>query len=157
MTALITVQFVVPAGHVPGDYARLHGNGGSGDIDWDTPATNAVYDLFPSGAGIYGWGHAPWGHYRWGHGHSMRTLGWGHLPWGHYPWGHGSALIAATYEASACGEYKFGFACYDKAGNLHEGAPEEVAVHVHIAPDAPTGLKKSSYNKDTDVLVLDAA
>ena len=157
MKVLITVQFVVPVGHIPGDYARLHGNGGSGSIDWNNPATNEVFDLFPNGAGIYGWGHAPWGHFRWGHGHSMRTLGWGHLPWGHFPWGHGSAMIKATYEAAGCGEYKFGFACYDKAGNLHEGTPEQTTVHVHIAPDAPTGLKKNSYDKGTDVLILDAA
>lgn len=157
MSALITIEFAVPVGYNDGDYAKLHGNGGSGDIDWNSPISEEIFNLFPRGAGIFGFGHAPWGHFRWGHAHSMRTPGWGHLPWGHFPWGHGTALITATYEVDDCGAYKFGFACYDKLGNLHVGSPEEVTVNVHIAPAAPTGLKKNSYDKATDILVLDAA
>ena len=106
---------------------------------------------------MFGFGLAPWGHFRWGHCHSMSTAGWGHLPWGHWPWGHGTVTIKATNQVDVCGDYKFGFTCYDSLGNLHEGSPEEAAVEVHIAPPAPTGLKKNSYNKTTDVLVLDAA
>lgn len=155
MSALIIIQFVVPVGYEPGDYARLHGNNGEGDIDWNSPLTEEIFDLFPNGAGIYGWGHAPWGHFRWGHAHSMRTPGWGHLPWGRFPWGHGTAVITARHIVNTCGAYKFGFACYDKSGNLHEGTPDEATVDVHIAPPAPTGLKKNSYNKTTDILVLD--
>jgi len=156
VSILITIDFVVPVGYQAGDYARLCTNGGSGDIDYDNPL-EAIYDLFPNGAGIYGWGHAPWGHFRWGHAHSMRTAGWGHLPWGRFPWGHGTAVITAQYRADCCGAYKFAFACYDTAGNVHAGTPEEVTVHVHIAPPAPVGLKLYSYNKTTDVLVLDVA
>ena len=66
-------------------------------------------------------------------------------------------LFRSAHEVDSCGAYKFGFACYDKLGNLHEGAPEEATVDVHIAPAAPTGLKKNSYDKDTNILVLDAA
>lgn len=157
MSATITIEFAVAVGYEQGDYAGLHSNGGSGSIDWNNPVSNAVYALFPRGAGIFGWGHAPWGHFRWGHGHSMRTPGWGHLPWGHFPWGHGTALITAKHKVDSCGAYKFGFACYDKAGNLHEGSPEEKQVNVHIAPPAPTRLEKNSYNPETDILVLDAA
>jgi len=157
MSANITIEFTVPVGYQRGDYARLHGNGGSGDIDWNTPVSKEVFDLFPRGAGIYGWGHAPWSRFRWGCAHSMRTGGWGHLPWGRFPWGHGTAVIAALHKVDSCGVYKYGFACYDPAGNLHEGAPQEITVVVHIAPPAPTGLTKNSYNPETDVLVLDAA
>lgn len=157
MSVLITIQFAVPVGYSLGDYAMLHGNGGSGDIDWNTPLSGEKFELFPNAAGIFGWGHTPWGHSRWGRAHSMRTPGWGHLPWGHSPWGHGTSVITARYEAMSCGDYKFGFACYDKLGNLHEGTAEEVTVPVHIAPPAPNGLKKNSYDKDTDILVLDAA
>ena len=157
MSALVTIEFVVPAGYREGDYARLHGNGGSGSIDWENPLNETIYDLFPSRSGIYGFGHAPWGHFRFGYAHSMRTLGFGHLPWGHFPWGHGSAVIHAEHQVDVCGEWKFGFACYDAAGNQHTGSPQEVDVSVHIAPPAPAGLKKNSYNKDTDVLILDVA
>ena len=128
MSAIITIQFTVPIGHEAGDYAFLHGNGGSGDIDWDSPLIAQKFDLFPDGSGIYGWGHAPWGHFRWGHCHSKRTAGWGHLPWGHFPWGHGTAVIIAQIQVESCGEYKFGFTCYDKCGNVHQGTPEEVLV-----------------------------
>ncbi|MHC4398022.1 MAG: hypothetical protein ACYS1A_20455 [Planctomycetota bacterium] len=86
----------------------------------------------------------------------MRAAGWGHLPWGRFPWGHGTGVIRATHQVSECGEYKYGFKCYDKLGNLHTGTPEEATASVHIAPPAPSGLKKNSYNKDTDILVLDA-
>jgi len=157
MSALITVDFVIPVGHERGDFARLHGNGGSGEIDWESPLSNEIFDLFPGGSGIYGWGHAGWGRFRWGHARSMRTAGWGHLPWGRFPWGHGAVVITARQKADACGDYEFGFACYDEAGNLHEGSPDEVTVHIHIGPPAPTGLKKNNYNKETDILILNAA
>ena len=157
MSVLITIEFVVPVGYEESDYAYLHGNGGSGNIDWNNPLLEYIFELFPNGAGIYGWGYAPWGHFRWGRAHSQRAAGWGHLPWGKFPWGHGTTVITATYQVNSCGQYKFGFACYDRLGNLHEGTPEEVTVHIHIAPPVPAGLKKNSYNKDTDVLVLNAA
>lgn len=63
-------------------------------------------------------------------------------------------MIQAGHEVGNCGDYKFAFACYDRLGNQHKGTPEEATAVVHIAP---TGLKKNSYNKDTDVLVLDVA
>lgn len=157
MSANITLQFAVPVGHTEGDYAKLHGNGGSGNIDWNNPVSSEVFSLFPHRAGIYGWGHAPWGHFRWGHAASLRTSGWGHLPWGHFPWGFGTALITAKQRVESCGAYKFAFACYDSLGNLHEGTPEEKLLNIHIPPATPTGLTKVSYDKDTDVLVLEAA
>jgi len=157
MSILITIEFVIPLGYDQGDYARLHGNGGEGNIDWNVSLTKEIFDLFPRGAGIYGWGRAPWGCFRWGHAHSIQTPGWGHLPWVRFPWGYGTSVIQARRKVHSCGDYKFGFACYERLGNLHEGTPEEAEVEVHIAPPAPTGLKKNSYNKDTDVLVLDAA
>lgn len=157
MSANITIEFAVPIGYESGDYAKLHGNGGSGDIDWENPLSNATYDLFPNVVGIYGFGYAPWGHFRWGKAHSMRCPGWGNLPWGHFPWGHGTALVSALYKIDYCGDYKFGFACYDQAGNLHEGTPQEITVVVHIGPPAPSRLLKNSYDKETDILVLDAA
>ncbi len=140
----------------PGDYAVLFGNGGAGSIDWNTPMTGQKYDLFPNGAGIYGFGRAPFGHHRFGHGHAMRTAGFGHLPFGRHPFGHGAAVVAATDTVDSCGSYKYAFACYDAAGNQHEGAPDEVEVEVHIAPPAPAALTKTSYNKDTGVLTLAA-
>lgn len=157
MSAVITIDSIVPVGYEDGDYARLHGNGGSGNIDWNNPLTKDVFELFPKGTGVYGFGYAPWGHFRWGNVHSLRSNGWGYLNWGHFPWGHGTAVIQATNRVESCGEYKFGFACFDKLGNLHSGSPGEITTHVHIPPSAPTGLTKNSYNKETDILVLNAA
>ena len=157
MPALVTIEFVVPVGYEADDYANLHGNGGSGLIDWNNPLDDAIYELFPRGAGVFGWGHAPWGNFRWGKAHSAGPLGWGHLPWGHFPWGLGTAIIIVTHEVTSCGAYKFGLACYDKLGNVHQGSPEEVTVNIHITPSAPTALTKNSYNKATDVLILNAA
>ena len=157
MAAIITVSFTVPAGYAPGDYARLHGNSGSGSIDWDTALTEEIFDLFPGGAGLYGFGHVPFGHHRSGHGQSVRSSGFGHGPFGHYPYGHGAVVIEASIAIISCGAYKFGFKGYDAAGNAHVGEPEEIDVPVHIAPAPPTGLKFNAYNKTTDVLTLDAA
>lgn len=157
MSAVITIQFIVPTGYAEGDYAQLHGNGGSGAIDWETPLSAELYDLFAGGAGIYGWGLAPWGRFRWGRAHVMRTPGWGHLPWGLLPWGHGTTVIQARHTVDSCGDHLFALACYDRSGNIHEGSAQEISVPVHIAPPVPTGLLQSSYNKQTDVLVLDAA
>ena len=135
MSAIITIQFTVGPDYRPGDYAHLHGNSGSGAIDWNTPLNNEVFDLFPDGAGLAGYGHAPYGH---------------------YPYGHGAVTIEADVEVASCGSYIFGFACYDAAGNAHSGTPEETTVEVHTAPAAPTALKFNAYNKTTDVLILDA-
>lgn len=157
MTASITVEFAVPVGYIQGDYAKLFGNSGSGAIDFNNPLDNSIYELFPQGSGLYGFGHAPFGHFRWGHGHSMRTAGFGHLPFGHFPFGHGTAVIRAKVKVTECGAYKFAFGCYDLSGNVHVGTPDEVEVHVHIAPEAPTGLKKLSYDKATDILILEEA
>ena len=87
----------------------------------------------------------------------MLAPGFGYLPWGRFPWGHGAGQIEALHTVDYCGDYKFGLACYDDAGNVHEGSPQELEVTVHIAPPTPTGLTKNSYDKDTDILVLDAA
>jgi len=153
----VAIQFAVAAGYIEGDYAKLHGNDGLGGIDWNTPLSNEVFDLFPDGIGIYGWGRAPWGHFRWGWGHSVGAAGWGHLPWGRFPWGYGTAVIRANHKVEACGVYKFGYACYDRCGNVHSGSPEEVTADLHIAPVAPGGLKKYSYDAVADSLILDVA
>jgi len=157
MSALITIEVTVPAGYDMDDYAMLFGNGGSGNIDYNTALSREQFKLLPRGSGIFGFGHAPWGHFRWGNAHSMRAPGWGHLPWGSFPWGLGSAVVKAKEEVDQCGDYKFAFVCYDKLGNLHQGTPEEITAAVHIAPAKPAGLKKNNYNKTTDVLVLDVA
>ena len=137
MSAKVTLQFAVDIGHEVGDYAQLFGNGGDGVVDYDTPLLNGrKFDLFPQGAGIYGCGHEPCGH---------------------SPCGFGTAVIEAEVIIETCGEYKFAFACFDSLGNPDEGAPQELLVSLHTAPPAPTGLIKNSYDKDTDVLILDAA
>lgn len=156
-SALVIIKFVVPAGYADGDYALLHSNGGSGEVDWETPASAGQLDLFPNGAGLYGFGKAPFGGHRFGRGHSMGCQGFGHIPFGRGPFGHGTGIVEAEYEADQCGDYLFGLACYDSLGNAHEGEPEEAEVEIHVAPDAPAGLTKNSYDKDTDVLVLDVA
>lgn len=157
MKARVTLNFIVPAGYVPGDYAMLHVNDGEGDIDWDNPVSEEKQDLFPRGAGLYGYGHAPWGRFRWGHAHSMRCAGYGHLPYGKFPWGHGTAIVSFRHTVTECGYYRFGISLYDAAGNKHEGSPGEISLNIHIPPDAPAGLKKNYYNKTADELTLDVA
>ena len=156
MAAKVKVDFVVAIGYESGDYAKLCGNGGSGAVDYNTPLSSDRYELFPNGSGIYGFGRAPFAVNRFGFGHSMRTAGFGDLPFGRNPFGYGSVWIIAATIVTACGDYKYGFACYDEAGNLHAGTPEEITVTVHIAPAAPSGLTKTSYNKTTGDLVLAA-
>lgn len=158
MSAKVTIIWSVSLGYDAGDYARLCGNGGSGDIDYDNPLTNEKFQLFPDGGGIYGWYHQPWGKFAWYHGHSSRTPGWYHQPWGKFPWYYGTAVIEVEYEVETCGDYKFALQVYDSLGNANTGSPEEVTAIIHIAPPAPDiGLKKNSYDKGTDILVLDVA
>ncbi len=156
MAARITLQLIVPGNYRPGDYARLHGDNGSGTIDWETPINDKIIDLFPDGAGRYGWGRLPWGNFPWGRGLSMRTPGWGRLPWGRFPWGRGAIVIKVDYIVYSCGTYKFGFACCDEARNQHVGTPSEVSVDVHVAPLRPVKrLALNNYNKTTNTLTLD--
>ncbi len=151
------ISFVVPTGYQPGDYAMLHGNGGEGDIDWDDPVTNQRFELYPNGAGFLGFGLAPFGKFAFGKGHSSGAVGFGLLPFGKGPFGYASCVIEARLRITVCGSYKYAFACYDSAGNVHEGTPDEVTVEVHTPPAKPTRLKKDSYNKTTNVLVLDVS
>ena len=140
MNALVTIEFTVPLGHLPGDYAQLHSNGGTGPIDWTNPVSSDKYGLFPAGAGNYGFGHAPFGHHRFGRVHSMRTRGFGHAPFGRHPFGHGAVLISARDEVFGCGIYRYGFKCFDKAANPHTGTPDEATILVATPPAAPTAL-----------------
>jgi hypothetical protein len=157
MSARVTITWAVPVGYQQGDYAMLYGNAGSGDIDYDTPLTNEKYPLFPDGGGIYGWYHTPWYHFGWYHGQASRVSGWYHLPWYHFPWYFGSTIITVKYDVEVCGEYKFALQVFDRLGNVSIETPEQLEASIHIAPPAPTGLKKNSYDPDTDILILDAA
>jgi len=155
--AIITISFTVPPGHTPGDYAMLFGDLGSGTISYTAPLSQQKYPLFPDGAGFLGWHRLAWHNFPWHRGKSVNTPGWHYLPWHKFPFHHGAVTVTAKYTVTACGTYKFAFKCYDAAGNADAGTPEEVSVEVHIAPDAPTGLKKVSYDKATDILILEAA
>ena len=157
MAAIVSIQLAVPVGHSAGDYCKLHSNGGAGDMDWDSPVSARQIPLFPGGAGIFGWRHGPWRKFPWRHGFSMRCAGWRHLPWRHFPWHYGTAIVTSTNRVTDCGDYLYAFAAYDQAGNPHQGTPDEAAVYIHIAPAKPAALKKGTYNKDTDVLMLEVA
>jgi len=156
VSARITISYIVPSGYEPGDYAVLFGNGGSGSIDYDTPLSAELWPFFPGGSGLYGFGHAPFGRFRFGHCWAMRTAGFGHLPWGRFPFGHGAVRIKAVDIVDECGDYKYALVAYDAAGNESADSPEEVTVTIHIAPAAPTGLIKTSYNRTTGDLILAA-
>jgi hypothetical protein len=72
------------------------------------------------------------------------------LPWYEFT---GDIDFEKTITVSSCGTWLFAVKLFDKLGNASEAA--EVEAFVHMAPDAPTGLKKNSYDSETKVLVLD--
>lgn len=156
MSAKVKIEFAVPMGMVVGDYAKLYSNAGVGNIDWDTPVDNRRIELMPGDSGIFGWGHQAWGSFRWGHAQSRNTVGWGHLPWGSWPWGYGTVMVEVDQIVEDCGDYKYGLKLYDGLDNSQIGNAGDVSLAVHIAPAAPTGLKKISYDKNSDVLILEA-
>ena len=122
MAALITINWTVPAEiYDVGDYVRLMGNKGAGEIDYDIPLAAGRYDLFPDGK-------EP-----------------------------GIEEIGIVLPVITCGEYKFALQVYDSLGNPNTGSPQELEADIHIAPAAPAGLKKVSYDKDIDILILKAA
>ncbi len=122
MSALITIHWDIPAEtYEVGDYVRLCGNKGDGEIDYAKPLTAQKYELFPDN-------REP-----------------------------GITEIEIDYPVITCGDYKFALQVYDSLGNPNIGTVQELRAVVHIAPPAPNGLKKVSYDKDTDVLILEAA
>jgi len=151
---LITIRFAVPLDHLPGDYAVLYSNGGAGDIAWDTPYDDEQIDLFPGGAGNYGFGMSPFGSSPFGLPYGKDVKGFGETPFGMSPFGCGCVVIERTIRLTDCGEYKFSLKCFDAAGNAHTGTPNEASVSVHVAPPKPAGLKFKSYDPDTDILIL---
>jgi hypothetical protein len=154
MSAKITVIFPVRPGYSQGDYAMLYTNGGIGNVDYSEPIDDTAYELFPDGAGIFGYGFGAYGHFPYGRGDVRKTDGYGHLPYGYTPYGFAGVFIPAETIVESCGEYRFGFKVYDSVGNLQIGNQHDAVISVHIAPPQPTGLKKNNYNKDTHILVL---
>jgi len=144
-------------GYQKGDYARLYGNGGSGEIDYDNPLTNEFFDLFLNGVGIYGCYETPC--YDTPCYEPWASGGGGCYTQPCYvsPCYYTTTIISVSVDVAFCGDYKFALKVFDKLGNENAGTPEEVEVNVHTAPPPPTGLKKNSYNSTTDILVLDAA
>lgn len=154
MPARITIRFCPPLSARQGDYVKLHGNGGSGAIDWTNPVSDKKHDLFPGGAGNFGAGLAPAGLEPAGQAWSVLTIGAGLAPAGLEPAGLGAVVIEAADEVDDCGLYRYGFKGFDPLGNEHVGTPGEVQVDVHVTPPRPLGLKKESYDSATDVLTL---
>ncbi|MFA5187048.1 MAG: hypothetical protein WC551_11250 [Patescibacteria group bacterium] len=152
---IITLKFAVPFGHRPGDYAVLYSNGGDGAVDWDTPFSDKQIDLFPGGSGWYGFGYAPFGMSPFGlpWGKNINR-GFGYTPFGMSPFGFGGVLITERVAVTDCGDWTFGLKCFDSLGNENTGTPNQVTASVHVAPPRPAGLKKESYDPDTDILTL---
>jgi len=157
MSANITITWAVPIGYQPGDYAKLYGNGGSSNINYDSPLTIEKFVLFQDGGGIYGWYQMPWYKFPWYQGYATRCLGWYQLPWYKFPWYHGTTLITVRQTVFVCGVYKFALKIFDRLGNENVGETEEVEAVIHIAPPAPTGLTKGTYDKESNILILEAA
>ena len=158
MSAKVSILWVVPLGYDAGDYALLCGNDGAGDIDYDSPLSAQRYELFPDGAGIYTMYKTPSYqspcYYPW----ATRASGCYYQPCYQSPCYYGTAVIEVEVEMTECGEYEFALKVFDSIGNANTGTPDELAATIHIAPDAPDiGLKKNSYDKATDILVLDVA
>jgi hypothetical protein len=151
----ITIWFAVPLGHLPGDYAMLYSNNGSGDISWTSPFDSEKLDLFPGAAGNYGWGMSPWGMSSFGLPCPKDVQGWGQTPWGMSPWGCGCIVVTRTVRVTECGTWKFALKGFDAIGNAHAGTPNEATVTIHVAPPRPQMLAKKSYDKDTNVLTLE--
>jgi len=154
MPARLILSFVVPAGVTPGDRARLYANGGQGSLDWDTPITGESIDLYPGGAGVYGFGLAPWGRFAWGRAMTFQTQGFGLLPWGRFAWGFGGVVITRAIEIADCGDWLAAFQLFDALGNISSQTPGQAAAAIHIAPAIPDGLKKESYNPVSGELIL---
>jgi hypothetical protein len=157
MACWVNITLAVPPGYRPGDYARLCWDAGTGTVDYANPVSTEKIELFPNRCGAFGYGLAPYGKGPYGHAVVVNALGYAKLPYGRAPYGRGTCLLRARYRVTACGSYKFGLAVYDAAGNRHSGSSAEIAVTVHTAPPAPTGLRKVSYNPATDVLILAVA
>ena len=141
----VSISFAVGS-YAPGDYVRLHGNSGSGSVDWTNPVDNKKTELFQNDSGYFGWGHIRWGHFRWGHGDARNVAGWGHLPWGNFAWGRGAAIVLVHQQIIDPGYWRFGFSAYDSAGNVHSGTPGETEEYVSLTPQQPSVLKKNNYH-----------
>jgi len=154
--AKATIKWPVPAGYKPGDYAVLCANDGlGGAVDFNNQIS--THDLFRRGAGIYSVYRTPCYTTRCYKPSAQRTGGPYSTPCYKGCCGHTPNVIETTVDIAECGSWKYAFAVYDSLGNIYEGTAEEVAIEVHIEPDKPTGLKKVSYNKTTDILILEAA
>jgi hypothetical protein len=155
MSAIVTVKAYITPDYDIGDYAKLCGNSGSGSVDYDNPLSNIKISLRPNTAGSHGFGEYPFGDAPFGDGEYSGMGGFGDYPFGEGLFGVGCLVIEASYQVNDCGNYKFGFAVYDKLGNLHSGIPADTTAYIHIPPAAPDTLKQKTYNSSTDTLVLE--
>lgn len=122
-----------PDTYAAGDYLALHGDAGSGTIDYDLPLgpIRLPYEAFGA------------------------VRGWGSLSWGRFPWGHGFYRPELTYAAQTPGLYQFAMQGYDRIGNLNEGTPAVASTYIDLVPVAPlAGPAVTAYDGSTLTLSL---
>jgi len=132
-------------GYKPGDKWRVY-RGNAGDSEAAVKLHEA--EIFPGGRGACGWGY-DWGNGGWGYSGS-NAPGWGHH-WG-YTWGFGIDYLRFVSQSLTRGTYPIKVEVEDEHGNTSTAYETTVVIDTYARP--ADDLAVSSYDKDTDTLVL---
>jgi len=138
-------------GTIPlGSEARLFGNGGSGEINFEEILDRQVVWLEPTEK--WGWGLDAFGQGDFGYS-GTGAVGWGRGSFGNGEFGFDAELLSFESDELAAGRYRFAVRLADESGNMDEGEILEVEMNIDPLPVGP-GLSIDRYDDQTEGLVL---
>jgi hypothetical protein len=149
-----TVSLVIPRSrcYVAGDRYSIHGNGGSGEIDFSAlPLVDGV--PFCPGTRAHR-GHLVEDHMCWGHlDHAVQD---GHLDGGHLAHGHllPEAILTFVTPPLTLGHFVLAVRTSDQAGNVSASPPAITACTINSSPRPAAGFRTLCHDPDTDTVTF---
>ncbi|MCG3180557.1 MAG: hypothetical protein BIFFINMI_02919 [Phycisphaerae bacterium] len=123
---------------------EIFGNGGGGEIDFQTPLSDRPIDWFANSAGRWGFGLCSQGEGGFGYD-AAQALGLGRGAFGIGEWGFDADWLSWLSEPLAAGEHRLAAVARDRLGNAVADPPEAAVTIV----EPPPRVAEMSISQDT--------
>jgi len=158
MKTEVTLKVPIDESWGAGIRLQVFSNGGSGDVDTDTPLLPRAKNVFPGALEARGYGIHPYcgGRYGTNLPSRLQNGGYGDHVYAGVPYGTSQPYIEiAVHIPATFGKWKFGVAAVDEQGNV-QGDSVEVIERMISATEPPTlkSLALDSYDGENDQVTL---